>query len=413
MLLLLVQSLLLAGLSARLACASPITSSTPIPPSQDPWYTAPDGFEMAAPGAILRLRTAIGNLTTVFNQSSAAYNILYRTIDARYRPSWAVTTLFVPRSGDGTALLSYQVPYNSVDVDASPSYALYASSDDIVNTDVQTALRKGWFVNVPDFEGPLASFGLGIQEGHATLDAVRAVLHSGFGLSSEARCALWGYSGGSIASEWAAELQEQYLPELNLAGVALGGLVSNSSSVLLDHLSGTVWAGLFPSVLLGLATQYPRLEKYVFTHLKPENRSDFLAVKHMDIAAAFTYYTGQDMFSYFINGRKDIEAPAVQSVVSHQGIMGAHGVPSMPLFIYKAIQDEITPIQDTDRLVNGYCSLGGNILYERNTLNGHLAEEANGDSHASEWLEAVLTGTLRQSGCTIRDVSWNVTDSPL
>nr|POE73081.1 lipase a [Quercus suber] len=405
--------LLLAGLAALSARASPTTSPTPIPPSQDPWYNAPEHFESAAPGSVLRVRAAVGNLTTVFNQSSAAYNILYRTTDARYGASWAVTTLFVPRNRNSSALLSYQIPYNSVDVDASPTYALYAASEGIVLTDIQTALNKGWYVNVPDFEGPLASFGLGIQEGHATLDAVRAVLNSGFGLSSRARYALWGYSGGSIASEWAAELQGQYAPELNLAGVALGGLVSNLSSAMLDHLSGTMWAGLFPSLLVGLTTQYPDLEEYVVTHLKPERRSEFFAVKHMDIAHALTRYAGQDMFSYFANGRKDIESPAVQSVLSQQGIMGYHGVPTMPLFIYKAVHDEITPIEDTDRQIDRYCGVGANILYERNALNGHSAEENNGDSHAFAWLATVLEGTLYQSGCTIRNVSWNVTYSPL
>ena len=68
------------------------------------------------------------------------------------------------------------------------------------------ALGRGWYVNVPDYEGPTASFIAGVQEGHAILDSVRAVLSSGFGLTADVSYALWGYSGGSIASEWAAEV---------------------------------------------------------------------------------------------------------------------------------------------------------------------------------------------------------------
>ncbi|TKA37463.1 hypothetical protein B0A55_13225, partial [Friedmanniomyces simplex] len=63
------------------------TSSSPIPPSQDPWYTTPSGFEGASPGAVLRLRSAPGNITAIFNASSAAYNLLYRTTDSKYEPS--------------------------------------------------------------------------------------------------------------------------------------------------------------------------------------------------------------------------------------------------------------------------------------------------------------------------------------
>jgi hypothetical protein len=200
------------GAFHKRATASP---SNPIPPSQDPFYTAPANYESAVPGEILRIRVAPGNLTSIIGNSSTAYNILYRTTNTRYKPSWAVTTLFIPffnttsstpnGTAVGGALLSYQFPYDSVDVDASPSYAFY--SDPLGSwSDVSLALGRGWYVNVPDYEGPTASYTAGVQEGHATLDSVRAVLSSGFGVAADARYALWGYSGGSIASEWAAEV---------------------------------------------------------------------------------------------------------------------------------------------------------------------------------------------------------------
>lgn len=92
----------------------------PLPPSRDPFYTAPIGYESAAPGAVLRVRTALGFAEGIAN-CSAAYNILYRTTDSNYKPSWAVTTLLIPHSmtenvtdgrtavSPGSILLSYQV----------------------------------------------------------------------------------------------------------------------------------------------------------------------------------------------------------------------------------------------------------------------------------------------------------------
>ena len=121
--------------------------------------------------------------------------------------------------------------------------------------DVGLALGRGWFVNVPDYEGPLASFTAGVQSGHATIDSIRAVLSSGFGPSSDPRIAMWGYSGGALASEWAAELQIQYAPELTFSGAALGGLTPNITSVL-HSVNGSLYVGLVPSGVLGLATQY-------------------------------------------------------------------------------------------------------------------------------------------------------------
>lgn len=174
--------------------------------SPDPFYTAPAGYEKMHPGTIMRIRPAPGNVTSLISNCSAIYNILFRTTNSHYQPSWAVTTVFVPletsRSEGNHAfrppLLSYQIPYNTDDNEFSPSILLYGTA---LPSDIPTALGRGWYVNVPDFEGTLASFTAGVQEGHATLDSVRAVLSAGLGVDSGSRYALWGYSGGSIASE--------------------------------------------------------------------------------------------------------------------------------------------------------------------------------------------------------------------
>lgn len=219
-----------------------------IPPLQDPWYTAPHGFAREKPGTVLRMREAPGNFTSLFSNCSAAYNILYRTTNSRYRPDWAVTTILVPKI-KAPSLLSYQIPYDSAFLDASPSYALYNSDSDGISYrhDISTGLSYGWFVNVPDYEGPLASFTAGVQSGHATIDSIRAVLAADkkLGLAKDARYALWGYSGGALASEWAAEVQVQYAPEMNFGGAVLGGLTPNITGVLLS-INGTVGVGLAP-----------------------------------------------------------------------------------------------------------------------------------------------------------------------
>lgn len=275
----LLSSSLARGIDYR-SIASRHHSSGPLPPSQDPFYTAPEGFELASPGTILRLRHDPGNITAAVASTSAAYNILYRTTDTRYRPAWAVTTLLIPKAplegrcetGNTTttntkqrqsALLSYQVPYNCADVDYSPScrlatdYAAPLAGGPPSTDDVEQALARGWYVNVPDFEGPLAAFFSGPQEGHAVLDSVRAVLSwDGFPGSSsssgeETRYALWGYSGGSVASAFAAELQGSYAPELAFAGMAVGGTIPNVTTPY-NNLLATPFAGLLPGILCEL-----------------------------------------------------------------------------------------------------------------------------------------------------------------
>jgi len=49
---------------------------------------------------------------------------------------------------------------------------------------------------------------------------------------------MWGYSGGSVATEFAAELSVQYSPEMEFAGAVLGGVVPNITGVL-DRVNGS------------------------------------------------------------------------------------------------------------------------------------------------------------------------------
>ena len=420
-------SLILASALATLAkpiSSSPI-SSEPIPPTKDPWYTAPSNWQHAHPGTILRRRTAPGNITTIFNTSSAVYNLLYRTTDSQYRPSWAVTTLLVPKASSTTtnssALLSYQIPYNSPDIDAGPSYSLYAPITPlsaITYDDINSALSKGWYVSVPDFETHTASFTVGITEGHAVLDSVRAALTlvSESGCRTETiRTALWGFSGGSLASEWAAELQAAYAPELHFAGVALGGTVPNITQVL-QLGSGQWWTGLIPLAAFGITAEYPDARAYLLSQLKatgPYNATGFSQALNLDVGTAFTVYAGQPVYEYFVDGIATFDAPVIKKITDNNGHMGYHGIPQMPLYVYKSVQDEIAPIGAVDELVARYCNVGVNIVYERNSIGGHLAEETNGDARARTFLEQVLSGSYSHTGCTIRDVAVNITDSPL
>jgi hypothetical protein len=394
-------------------------------PSQDSFYIPPTNFSSSTPGSILRFRTAPIALTNIFNASATAYQILFRTTNSTYSPSWSTTTLFIPQhpsnfSGGYKALLSYQIPYNTADVDDSPSYALQSTSNlatGLILSDIQRALQAGWYVNVPDFEGPLASFGLGVTEGHAVLDSIRAVLSPGLGVLSEekTRIVMWGYSGGSIASEFAAELQSQYAPELMFSGMAIGGLVPNVSA-LIEVIDGTPAAGLVVSLLLGSTSQDGAAREVLIKNLKssgPFNKTGFMSARNMSYAETAATFANQSILSsYFITSNNDtsiLNDPIVKSTVDNNWYMSYHGTPRMPMYIYKAIHDEYSPVAETDALVERYCDVGGRILYERNELGNHLDEYTNGNEAAWGWLKKAVEGTLdgKQGGigCTVRNVS--------
>lgn len=68
---LLASHLLPLGIMVLPALGQQQAPNNAVPPSQDPWYTAPLGFESAAPGAILRIRPDPSNITAVVSAASA------------------------------------------------------------------------------------------------------------------------------------------------------------------------------------------------------------------------------------------------------------------------------------------------------------------------------------------------------
>ncbi|KAF7517841.1 hypothetical protein G7054_g13682 [Neopestalotiopsis clavispora] len=414
----LIQSLCMSWL----AVVQAFNSSTPLPPSKDPFYVPPSGFETLAPGTVLRIRTDPSNITSVVN-ASTAYNILYRSTDAQYQPSWAVTTLLVPDTSlipanSTSRLLSYQIPYNSADVDASPSHllsTLYATAADPSPADyVAEALSRGWYVSVPDFEGPNAAFFTGPRQGHAVLDATRAILsQSQLAKWDDARYVMWGYSGGALASYFAAELQASYAPELSFAGAAIGGLPSNLTSIIYNFNNGA-GAGTVVSLLLGLTADFPAARDVLVSNLKtvgPFNATSFLACLHYNAVEFTTAYAGQDIFEYFVNGSDILTTPAIARVIGNNALPTYHGVPQMPIFAYHGINDENCNIEYADVQIQRYCEADADILYQRNTVGGHEAESVAVAPLALEWLARCLEGNADQTivGCTIRTVT---IDSP-
>ncbi|KAF2963827.1 hypothetical protein GQX73_g9736 [Xylaria multiplex] len=310
-------------------------------------------------------------------------------------------------------------------VDATPSYFLSTNFGltglgvTPLTTYIAEALSRGWYVTVPDFEGPTASFGAGPQAGHAVLDNIRAALSSDE-LKSNAgnvRYAMWGYSGGSIASTFAAELQASYAPELNFAGAALGGIVPDLTEVFSKPVGNV--SSAIPAGLLGVTAQYPSAREFLISQLKtsgPYNATGFLQALNFTAVQSIQYFGFQNISEYFVNGLEGIyKAPELARVFGDNEYEGYHGIPQMPLFVHKAINDDSNGIATSDDLISHYCKVGTNILYHRNTIGGHSDEFINGIPRSFEFLSAVLEGSYAEkyntTGCTWVDVTVNITAS--
>ena len=123
-------------------------------------------------------------------------------------------------------------------------------------------------------------------------------------------------------------------------------------------------------------------------------------------------FENQSIYSYFVGGRADVaESPLLANILDSQYDLRLKGIPNAPVYAYKAIGDEFSPISVTDELMDQYCASGANVLYERNTIGEHLSEFTNGHSRALNWLSGVFNGTIidpSSPSCRISNVT--VTD---
>lgn len=394
--------------------------SGPIPPCQDPFYS-PDGtaWQDQRPGTILKQREItvpnVASLTGIANIEHA-YQLLYSTTDVFGRPSHTVTTVLVPFLANPLHHVSYQVAYDSPNHDCAPSYGLqYGSSTHAGQAQLELTLamniflNQGAIVSVPDYEGSLSSFAVGPQAAMGVLDSMRAVLRSGSltGISPLASNVMMGYSGGGFASEWAAEYHQRYAPDLAIAGAAIGGLPTNISKVVFA-VNEAANAGLIPAALLGIAGTYPPFESYLKQHLT-HNVSAFeipLTECASDLFdSSYGYHAAlldADISSFFDNGFGIVtdQSPLLDEI----GVMGLHGTPHFPLFVWKGTADEVAvDIEDTDALVAKYCAAGTRIEYQRYVGCTHAETALFGLLGAVTFITAIFAG-VAPTVCTTVDL---------
>ena len=362
-----------------------------------------------APGDIIRSRPFPGGKPVFFDfplTLAGTYQLLYRTTGSLNESLATATTVMVPEHADFSKLLSYQVEIDSPWDGCYPSYTFQsgATFSSVSSRYSQlfylTALDHGWVVSVPDHEGPNGAFAAGITQGRATLDGVRAALRSQHitGLSPDATTTLWGYSGGALATTWAAELQPLYAPDLHIAGAAAGGVAAN----LLDAiplLNGHVAAGIIALAVIGISRAHPPLVEFLNQHLLPDKKAEFMQAATECIVPAATRFAFQDLLSYFDIGSAIVNEPMLADILYQEGVMGHTGTPGVPLYIYQGVNDELLPISSVDALVNTYCSNGASVQYVRQDFGEHIVVAALGGADAFRWIMDRMNGQPTQSGC--------------
>ncbi len=406
--------------SAASSGSASSTGSSPVLPSQDPFYGYSGPLASRAQGTVLRSRTVtvawLGLPTPV-----TATQLLYRTTNQLGAPRVTVTTVL--RAAPASArlpvrIVSYQMFYDGLGSECDPSYNVRDASlenatqvesgntqsgnDSQVEEALMTPyLAAGDTLVISDYEGEDLAWGAGQQSGYQTLDGIRAAenfLHVDHG---DTPAALIGYSGGSIATEWAEELAAAYAPELDIVGAAAGGVPVDFAHEL-QYLNGSAsWGGVMTGVLVGVARGF---DVDLMSYLSPYGQSLAQQVSG-ECANSFESADPGLTIQQLVQPRYQnlLADPVIASAVNEL-TMGTDGTPRTPLFLgvgnSDGTGDGVIVAGDVEGLAHLYCERGVSVqLGEYQNLD-HEEASAPFESHAFTLIQAWMAGLNTTNGCS-------------
>ena len=364
-------------------------------PSPDPWYSAPAPDDSVAPGTVLETRPVTLPEGMLW-PAHRAWQVRVASRDAHERPMSIVSTVIVPESpapgGAPRPLVSLDGAVDSLGTRCAGSWRLAHEFQLELPPVTGDMLARGWALVVTDHEGPRMAYAAGRLAGHAVLDGVRAARSlPGAGLG-DSPVALNGYSGGAIASGWAAQLQPAYAPDLGtaLVGVVAGGTPADPA-LLFDSMDSTLGSGLFRAAILGMAREYPELLQ-VF-----DERGRAMASSPLkDVCQEAATVSGLVPVPVrWLSTDPDPRSnPMVREVLAANRM--GESAPNAPVLLVHgsasvAVGDEFIPEAGALRLRDEWCSRGGRVQYLP-VAGEHLTAPFTAKEPSLAWLAARFAG---------------------
>ena len=372
------------------------TDRRPLRPADDPFYDAPVDIKALAPGTIVRSRQVnIAFLGLVTQRGLTAWQLAYRSTDLHGQAEVAVTTVLVPRGHDPKnpqRLVAYQCAIDAVSDRCFPSYALrpgaraWGALPQFELTIIAGLLDKGYVVSLCDHEGRHGHFAAPREPGYRVLDGIRAATaYPPIGMTRDTPVGVIGYSGGGMASAWAAEMAPRYAPEIPIVGAVLGSPVGDPGEAFIK-LNGGLNAGLPALVVSGLRHAYPGLGKIVRRHTHADGIRRLDQLQEMTTVEAVVRYAFDDFDDFVDPPLADVLAePEVVEVFNDLRLGLA--APQCPVLVVQSVHDQVIDVADVDGQVARYVEAGVEVSYVRDRLSEHISLMILGLPAMLTWLE--------------------------
>lgn len=368
----------------------------------DTFYAAdPVALERAAPGDVLATRPMPDLL---FFPDTDISQILFASTNSQGEPIAATTTIMKPRSAaPGGPLLSYQHIINGLGTQCFVGEALYSDDPDNIVREapgLNAVLQQGWTVALPDHLGPTMAYGAARLGGTITLDGIRAAQRADLGLESSP-VGLAGYSGGGMATAWAAALAPEYAPDLDevIVGAAQGGVPMDLGEML-DSLGTDPHPafGLAMAAAMGLEREYPD-QMPLSEQLNDEGLALREQIGNGCTNRIMLYGAGKSAAMIADGASNFMVDPQVRSVIDANSAALYEGVPLAPMFEWHSAADPLIPVVAIDETNQRYCEAGVELWKHDTYAPEHLTAAVEGLPAALSWLTERFEGKPAPSNC--------------
>ncbi|WP_040794937.1 lipase family protein [Nocardia higoensis] len=387
--LVLILSILSLGVVGSPAGAEPLYPQ----PDPDPFYAPPADLGDLQPGDVVRIR----RIDTMPYVGTEGWQVAFRSTNSGGNPIMGVTTVLLPSGVRNPPLISYQALINSLGSRCNPSRSLF-------NGELQDAvgamlpIGRGWAISLPDYLGPNVAYGAAKLSGMVTLDSVKAVQRAGELGLADSQVAIAGYSGGGMATAWAAALQPTYAPDLKLAAAVAGGIPADLEDMALSlGFNPHPGFGLAFAAAMGLEREYP--DRLPISDQLNENGLWFREFTH-DACRRFLLFHGAFRSAEQMAASKSLmDSPEAREVLRENSLRDFPGVPTVPTYLWQGRYDTLTAFTPLAETADRYCKAGAPVQMVPYDIAEHMTAAVAGFPAAWNYVEARFRGEPVPTSC--------------
>ncbi|AMY53666.1 putative inactive lipase [Rhodococcoides fascians D188] len=413
------------GVTAPTVSAAPSTGST----VESDFYIPPSPLPAGAAGDVIRsepshLALSVPGIGGTL--PGEATRIMYRSTDSNDDAN-AVTGTYIdpaaPWTGPGPRPLVVLAPGTQGQGDqCAPSKMLnnvitYTPPlGFMVEYEVLAAyslLSQGYGVVITDYEGlgtPGAhTYVNRASEAHAVLDAARAAQQlQGTKISGDGPVAAYGYSQGGGAAAAAAEIADEYAPELDLVGTYAGAPPADLKATL-EQVDGTILTGVIGYTLNGLLNSDPGLQPIVDENINDAGKAMLNLVANQCVGETILNVGLHRTTEYTKTGEPLSvvldRLPVAQEILAKNKI--GERTPNAPVLIQSGTSDDIVPHGQAVELAGDWCGKGATVQLSSAQVPaivpgsgaGHLIPDILGLGEAQSWIKDRFYGVPAPSNC--------------